>query len=578
MNNNEIPAAAALDIRRNLVRLICLFFAAVVTASVTSSSATGQGTGDAFRTDRQLEEKRRGARRAKPTPDLTQPQGQEARATAGSLETFILKRVVITGASVFSHDALANSYKRYIGRKVSAQDLLAIAEGMTKLYRSQGYFLSRAILPPQDVVKGSITVKILEGSIARVTFEGKPSRDFGLARLAGPIKAERPLRLATFERQLLLMNDTPGLRVKDTNLQEIGEGTGRFALAIHIEAWRYWGRLAFDNWGTDDIGPLQGFFSGAMNSPFATGDSISIDLSTIPDNSRELRYGRIALDQPFGPNGFRLGAAASTSVLRPSGARRLVDTRIKTENYMIKGTWVLRRSRKSSFWVTLSAGVRNASETNTSGPVYTDHVHAVSVLAQYRHSDAYHGINFLTVNLRQGFDVLGASKSGDPNLSRIGADSSFSKLFMAYSRRQAIKGNWSLYLSAAGQVASDALLASEEFYLGGTQYGRAFNAGEISGDNAIAASLELRYGQVLSGYLLKRYQIYGFVDAGVVSNKFSTGSTELYMSSFGAGTRFHFVHGLHANIEIAKPFADYSWAEHDDDARLSFSVSRSMKF
>ena len=48
-------------------------------------------------------------------------------------------------------DALVRAYQAYLGKKVSQADLAAMAEAISEAYRAQGFHLSRAIVPPQDV-------------------------------------------------------------------------------------------------------------------------------------------------------------------------------------------------------------------------------------------------------------------------------------------------------------------------------------------------------------------------------------------------------------------------------------------
>ena len=50
-----------------------------------------------------------------------------------------------------------------------------------------------------------------------------------------PVAGERPSRLTTLERQLLLINGRPGVRIQDTSLEEIGNATGRFRLIVVLE-------------------------------------------------------------------------------------------------------------------------------------------------------------------------------------------------------------------------------------------------------------------------------------------------------------------------------------------------------
>ena len=112
------------------------------------------------------------------------------------------------------------------------------------------------------------------------------------------------------------------------------------------------------------------------------------------------------------------------------------------------------------------------------GPLYADHIRTASLTSDYRLQDNFGGTNFLTVNFRQGLDILGASHRGDDYLSRYGASGKFSALNFWYTRYQTITDAWSLKLAAAGQVASGPLFTSQQFYLGGLAFGRGYGSAE----------------------------------------------------------------------------------------------------
>ena len=55
------------------------------------------------------------------------------------------------------------------------------------------------------------------------------------------------------------------------------------------------------------------------------------------------------------------------------------------------------------------------------GPIYADHIRTASLTADYRLQDGFGGTNYLTVNFRQGLDILGASHRGDDSICRATA-------------------------------------------------------------------------------------------------------------------------------------------------------------
>jgi hemolysin activation/secretion protein len=523
---------------------------------------------DALRTER---------RRAKETTlQVRRMAPPEVKANPTPL--FILRRVSIEGASVIDGEEIAETYQQYIGKKVSQADLAAIAGRIGDLYRNAGFHLSRAIVPVQDIQNGRVRIRVIEGRITDIVIGGEGLERFGIRPLLAPVAAEFPSRLKTLERYLLLVNDRPGVRVADATLEEIGAATGKFRLTLAVETWRAYTTFGLDNWGQRAIGPLETFFSTAFNSIFVSGDVLALDFSTVPDATRELGFGRILYEVPVGTDGARFGAIASYGETRPGDARRLVDTREIVENVELRASIVPLRTRTSSLKFTASAGFTNDYETDATGTTFRDRVRTVALTADYQLRDDYGGSNYLTLGMRQGLKVFGASEKGDPLLSESDASGVFSKLEFQFARYQKLTDMWSLKMAAAGQWASRSLLLSQQFYIGGLAFGRGYGSGEVSGDSGVAGSLELRFDQELKLPLFKGYQLYAFADRGTVWNLGPGKAEATSLSSAGTGIRLYFAEDLQADVGVAFPLDYRTPTNLGRDPRFFFSISNSFKW
>jgi hemolysin activation/secretion protein len=505
-------------------------------------------------------------------PAIAMPRMARPEIRADTRPLFKLTAVGVEGASVISGAAIAGTYRPYIGRTVSQADLAEIAVKVSDLYRDAGYHLSRAIVPPQELKNGRVRLKVIEGAIVDIALTGKGAEQFGIGSLLRPITEEQPSRLKTLERQLLLVNERPGVRITDTALEEIGAGSGRFRLVVSVETWHIYTALALDNLGTPAVGTLQAYSASAFNSYLVKGDSLGVNLSTVPDTPRELGFARLSYDAPIGHDGVRLGATALYSEIWPGDYRREIRTRSQFETYELKASFVPIETRRSSFWLTAAAGFSDVSERDSFGLTYRDHIRTVSLTADYKLQDKLDGWNYLTVIWRQGLDVLGASRKDDVLLSRYGASGDFSVIDFSYTRYQTLSDIWSLKISASAQWASAPLLTSQQFYLGDAAYG----PGYYSGDNGFAGLLELRFDQSLPGKLLKGYQLYGFVDGGAVWNVDSPGDV-LSLSSAGAGVRFFLADQFQAGLAVAVPFHPGTTFNGVRDTRVLFSLSKAFK-
>jgi hemolysin activation/secretion protein len=524
------------------------------------------------RFERQQSDQAPAGRPRMPTPQFARPKGR-----AGTKPIFLLRRVSVTGATAIPLDRLATAYQPYLGKNVSEADLIAMAAAVSDVYRAAGFHLSRAIIPPQDVGNGRLHLQVIEGSITDVALKGEGAEQFGIRPMLDAVVAERPAQLATLERQLFLINGRPGVHIDDTGLEEIGTASGRFRLIVYLKTWHLFTSFGVDNLGSSSVGPWQSYATAAFNSYLAAGDSLVVNLSTTLADPRQLAFGRLSYEVPVGTDGARIGASGYYSEVWPGDIRHLVNDNTKTESFEVHGSIVPLQSRRSSLTLTAGLGFSNVTENDFFGPVYADHIRNLSLTSDYRLQDNFGGNNYLTLNYRQGLDILGASHRDDDFLSRDGASAKFSALNFWFTRYQTLSDAWSLKFASAGQWASGPLFTSQQFYLGGAAFGRGYGSAEISGDNGIAGSVELRFDQRLNWQYLSGYQLYGFVDSGAAWNDGFAISDGLSLTSAGGGIRFFLWDGLLADIGGAVPLTYRAPDNLGRGARVLFSLTSALK-
>ena len=551
--------------------------AAVTFASAAPSRAQQANPGfDPRQTEKHFDDLDAGQRRST-KPSLRVPSLARPELSADSKPQFVLRAISLVGASAMPHEDLAATWRPYLGKKVSQADLAAIAQAIGDLYRAAGFHLSRAIVPPQGIEDGRVRIQVIEGSIAEVTLKGDGADQFGIRPMLDPVLSEHPSRLATLERQLLLINGRPGVRITDSALEEIGDSSGRFRLVVDLKTWHVYTAFGADNLGSSAVGPWQTYAAGAFNSYLMPGDMLALNLSTIANDPRQLGFGRLSYDAPVGTDGMRLGASALYSEVRPGDFRRLFNDATTTESFEVHGSYVAVQSLRQTLTLTAAAGFSEVSERDVFGPIYKDHIRTVSLTSDYRLQDGFGGTNFATMTYRQGLDIFGASQFGDDFASRDGTSPNFSVLNFYYTRYQALNEAFSTKVSMASQTASGPLYTSQQFYLGGAAFGRGYGAAELSGDNGLAGSFELRFDQRPGYRYLSGYQIYGFVDAGAVWNDGFRLGDGLALTSAGGGIRFFFWDDFQADIGVAFPLSYRAPDNSMRTARLLFSISNALK-
>jgi hemolysin activation/secretion protein len=544
-------------------------------ASAQSPISPLQPPGTAART--QIEQ-RESEERRRPLPGLNAGIATNDRADADGKPLFRLHSVELVGVTALPADVLAATYADRIGRDVSQADLIAIAAGLGDAYRRAGYHLSRAIVPPQDLKGGRLRIQVIEGSIEDIVVRGDESGVFGVQALLAPIADERPARLATLERRLLLANDRPGVRVTDTALDEIVPASGRFRVTVSVQPWRVYTATGIDNTGSSAVGPWQASASVALNALILPGDSLALSGSFAPGSSRELRFGRASYDVPLGVDSLRIGVAASRSEVWPGDRRRLLGAVSQAETYTVRTAFAPLLTRTHALWLTASLGMSDIAERNRFGRVYSDRFGLASLSADYKLQLSEGAWTYLSTTYRHGLGFIDPHSDNHDWLSRDRASGRFSRLNASLTHYQNLAENWSLKLAAAGQLASGRLLSSQQYYLGGLSFGRGFEGGWLAGDNALAGSAELRFDRSLGLAFAKGYQLYGFVEGGVTRSYRQPKDLVQGLASIGLGARLFVNDNLQVGIAIARPVAQHSPVRWNRGTTVLFSLSNALRF
>jgi len=141
---------------RGATRLSALACACSAVAYV--ASAVAQVPPDAGRIQEQLRVPEPPRKPAAPQIRIQPPKGEAKAETP----PFFVATFRVRGATVFSEEALL----RVLGTPNGAmtlQEVQALVERVTELYRQHGYIVARALIPPQDVRDGIVEVRVVEG-------------------------------------------------------------------------------------------------------------------------------------------------------------------------------------------------------------------------------------------------------------------------------------------------------------------------------------------------------------------------------------------------------------------------------
>jgi hemolysin activation/secretion protein len=172
------------------------------------------GSADVTRLQNDLQNRNNPPQTSESAAPLARPQNappSEAVPENAETITFTLRGIALEGGSVYKPGDLESIWQKDIGKTVSLKRVYDIAAAITARYRIDGYFISSAYIPAQEIGNGTVRIAVVEGYIGQVQLGGDiPASSHILGLLKRRLLSLGPLNIRMLERQMLLLNDLPG--------------------------------------------------------------------------------------------------------------------------------------------------------------------------------------------------------------------------------------------------------------------------------------------------------------------------------------------------------------------------------
>lgn len=499
--------------------------------------------------------------------------GQMIEAPPGSEKvTFVLNALTIENMTAYSEAEAAPLYSDMIGQTITLADVYGIAQRLTIKYRNDGYVLTQVVVPEQTIDGGRVRLRVVEGFVDDVRIEGEArgSRDF-LQGFAEKIRNQRPLNAKKLERYILLMNDLPGVNARAVLSPSLKtQGATDVVIVVSHKPFDLFGQV--DNRGTRYLGPMQFNVGTRINSLFGMYEGLSLQAaSAFTDlDDPEMKHFAAGWAQPLNTEGTRLSIGGSVTSTDPGYTLTPFDVEGLARAVNLELFHPFIRTRSENLYGALRFNYLNSERSDNLGLGDTvDRLRVVRAGGTYQFADALIGFNTINAEVSKGLDIFGASDEGDANLTRAAGDPQFLKVTMEVSRLQRLTSMFDAYAAVSGQHSNDTLLASEEFGIGGVNYGSAYDPSEITGEQGIAARAELRANNPIQ-LPVSALQVYGFYDIGKVWDEDAVLAQDRQRSlaSTGLGLRSTVNDNLAATLEVAVPLTRDVGTEGDTGTRV----------
>lgn len=508
-------------------------------------------------------------------PPLLPPE-PSAAIGPGAAQRVPLGAIRIEGATALPAAALEAPLAGLAGRDVALSEIEAARLGLLHAYRAAGfpYVAVAAQLVAQPDGRAGLTLAVTEGFVGALRIEGDIGPPEALARrFLTPLLEQRPLQAAALERALLLAGDIPGVTARGV-LRPMAGAPGALELVVQLDRRPVLGFVSLDNRGYGPTGRWQGLVLGQLNSLTGLGERTEIALLGTDGGGQ--RFAQITEEMFLGDSGLRLRLYAGAGEAEPGSPLAAIGYAGQTRIAGAGLAYPLIRSRPLNLSV---SGQFDAFESEIHArpapgePRTRQNLDSVRVLRlglDGAVQDALLGAapaaaaTTGVLRLGQGIEALGAS--GGAFAARAGSEFGFTKLTAEVSRLQPLfspGGDWlvSLLAVGAGQWSDDLLPPAEKFFLGGNRLGRGFYAGQVTGDRALAGTLEVQLGRQAEIAMPQGWpggaelrlgtQFYLFRDEGLARDNGSAGA-DRRLASWGGGVRLQFDERLQLDLEAVR--------------------------
>lgn len=470
---------------------------------------------------------------------------QEAATTVAAADTpsFRIRGFELTGEIPLSSEETTRVLAPFISNQATIDTLQQASAALEKALKDKGFVLHRVTLPPQEV-GDKVTLSIVKFVIGKVVMVG--AKFHTDANIRASIPELQSGQSPSFQRlavQTAIANENPSKQIQ-VGLKE-SEEPDQIDVRVKVTDQRPWNlMLGASNTGDASTGRDRVSVVAGHNNVWGLDHQVSLAFTTSMERSSDVKQLGLNYRIPFYAQGGVLSASYTNSDV--AGQFGSFSSSGVGENYGIQYSHYLQPvgGRRSYLKVGLEDKAFNAIKITQGGAVsyhpndgstrksqpltlgYASRTEAdASVLA--------YSLQWAGNMAGGGSNSLAAYQAEDPRIQTA----SWNALRGDASYIRSLHSDWLLGVKSEFQFTSDALIAGEQFGLGGSSSVRGTNERPISGDSGLFASLEISTPQLMPGF-----RLLGFVDAGVLTNNNTDSVTNKAatdgLSSAGLGLRY----------------------------------------
>ncbi len=469
---------------------------------------------------------------------------------------FFVKKIKLTGFEL--PDKLGKLQKLlegYTNRSLKQEDMSDLVAAVTEYAHNAGFVVAQAVVPPQEIKRGELEVKVYVAKYDKITFAENKSKvaDRVIQNHAKPLKSGDVITTRKLESVLNYLNDLPGVIAR--GVLSPGSEPGTTSLELQTERRPVWNNYVFvDNGGSYYSGRWRYGVHTELKNLGEVGDKFNFTGYVTNNDTQNFA---ISYDLPVGRHGTRWGLGYSRTsydmdrfgAYTPSGTSSAWSFYGLTPIYRDKSKRVYALYgydyRRIHDDYELSPEWRSLGYGNFSNHKDANVLHAGVTFSEYLPR------LFTSGDIIYWYGDLHTKDNVNSN------DGAYHKLTADFKHVRYWK-KWNARIQGHAQIANRSLDGSERFYLGGMNGVRAYPASETSGDNGYSATLEVRHATDTKGL-----EIAAYLDAGEVTRNKDFTNDHRNLAGWGVGlvyekpndwfARFDYARKIHPQVNESEP-------------------------
>ena len=414
---------------------------------------------------------------------------EENQAREGVLYNphFLLQKINFEGNTKIPSEELEKLGLEVLGEDVFFDELLEVCQKVTNYYRAKGYLTSYATVPPQRIVDGVATIRIVESKVGEMNIEGeKWTREWYLRHIimgkAG-LREGDVFNAKNLQRAMKEINKEDYVQVQ-TEVERQAEGDENTTITLNVrDRFPVNLNFSYDDYGRSYTGSQRVSFLVGMDNLTGLGDKIYG--GTILSSGATGWMAGYSL--PVSSYGTRLSFDFSDSHVRLGGPYKNLNVKGNAQSYFFKLTQPIIQTAKSDliFYTGYDYVNANTSANIAGNPLRLSNYNLnVWRSGLYGMTDDNYGrwLGNLGVDFGMGGDGHGAIQ-----------DTTFFKVTAGATRVQRLFGRSMGIVRVNGQYSPNKLFAAEQMQMGGPYTLRGYQPAELIGDYGVTGTVEYRF-------------------------------------------------------------------------------------